>query len=408
MSPTFRLRVVQLHRWVGLTVGLVIVMIAVTGAGIVFRPQLDPLLDKELTRVAACGKRQDLDRLVQTARAVHPGGRIEDVRLSSDPEDSVRVSFEDKQTVYLDPCSDDVLGVQNRYGGLFGTLDMLHRFRFIDNGKPVAGSFVLVFALIGIIGGLVIWWPRTMRALKASSKYNPRLSGRASTLNLHNVVGLYVSLVILTSTLTAMPIAFKWVRNGINSIVGSAPNPPAPKSKLLSAGQSRLGAEELWQRAQALMPGYTEATILYPLAPNDSMGYEFLERNAPHPEAHSRVYLDAYSGAPLLVSHYADNSLGDKIYYWDLAIHTGLVGGFLVQLLLGVGHWGYRCWPILDLAAISAANAARRLPVGLRCGWPRLRWKPRRSVVLSWPILREGTCRLLVPGRTLTCIFRKD
>jgi uncharacterized iron-regulated membrane protein len=340
MGPMFRVRIVQLHRWVGLSAGLVIVMMAVTGAGIMFRPQLDPLLNRELLRVAGCSKRQDLERLIRAAQAVHPGVRVSSVLLSSEPEASVPVSFDDRETVYLNPCSDDVLGVQNHFGGLFGTLDMLHRFRFVDNGKLIAGSCVLVFALIGIIGGVLIWWPRTRRAFKSSIKYNPRLSGRAGTLNLHTVVGLYVSLLILTSALTGMPIAFKWVRDGINSIVGSVPAAPAPKSKPLSAGQSRLGAEELWQRAQALIPHETEATMRYPLAPNDPVEFDFLESGAPHTEAHSYVYLDAYSGAPLLVTHYADNSLGDKVYGWDLAIHTGIVGGFLWQLLLCVGALG--------------------------------------------------------------------
>jgi vanillate O-demethylase ferredoxin subunit len=151
---------------------------------------------------------------------------------------------------------------------------------------------------------------------------------------------LYVSLVILTSALTGMPIAFKWVRNGINLIVGSVPAAPVPKSKPLSAGQSRLGAEELWRRAQALIPDETEAIMRYPLAPKDPVEFDFLESGAPHPEAHSYVYLDAYSGDALRVTHYADNSLGDKIYGWDVAIHTGLVGGFLVQLLLCVGALG--------------------------------------------------------------------
>lgn len=73
MRATIRKRILPLHRWAGLTVGLVVVWMAITGAGMVFRTQLAPVLKPELLVVEFCNVRLPLDALADKARATHPG-----------------------------------------------------------------------------------------------------------------------------------------------------------------------------------------------------------------------------------------------------------------------------------------------------------------------------------------------
>ena len=43
-----------IHRWIALTLGIVVLASAVTGAGMAFRKQLDPLVYQRMLQAPAC------------------------------------------------------------------------------------------------------------------------------------------------------------------------------------------------------------------------------------------------------------------------------------------------------------------------------------------------------------------
>src|ERR1700730_345325 len=115
MNLTFRKIVLQCHRWAGLSVGLVMVLIGVTGAAIVFRPQLEPVLNQTLLTVPACTGRVALDTLAANASAARPGATLDYVRLLAGDDGAARipaaqVRFTDQTFAYLNPCTGAVLG----------------------------------------------------------------------------------------------------------------------------------------------------------------------------------------------------------------------------------------------------------------------------------------------------------
>ena len=57
MSPKLRKTVLVVHRWTGMTVGLVFLMLAVTAAVIIVRPQLEPLTAAPLFATSHCAAR---------------------------------------------------------------------------------------------------------------------------------------------------------------------------------------------------------------------------------------------------------------------------------------------------------------------------------------------------------------
>jgi vanillate O-demethylase ferredoxin subunit len=334
MSSTFRKHLTTIHTWTGLTAGLVIVLLAVTGAAMVLRPQLDDIVNRDLLVVPQCKERLPLDALIAKAVGAHGPGKLRSVEIEADAEASTAFQFADRDNVYVDPCSGAVLGVQNQYGGFFGFNDYLHRFRFMEGGRQTAGWFNVAFVLLLTVGGLVIWWPRTRLALKSALRFNPRLPGSAKTLSLHKVVGLYTSLLVLLITITGIPISFVPVRDAIYAAAGGPPNESAPRSKP-AAGAARLPMETLWQRAQAAVPNHEWMSLRFPDKPADAVQVEVREHGAPHVNAKSQLYLDAYSGDTLALRKYAtDISLGRKIYLYIIALHAGLVGGLAYQLAL--------------------------------------------------------------------------
>ena len=222
MSPAFRKTVLAFHRWTGLTVGLVFVMLAVTAGILVFRPQLEPAVSPELFTGSACATPAPLDTAIASAVAAHPGGKLDDVRLRP-AGDPAQVRFLDRTTIHVDPCTARVLGESHKWSGAFGFPEMLHRFRFIEGeaGPLLDGSITAAVLVLLLVGGIVVWWPATRMAMRGAFKFRPHLKGIAFTLNLHNVTGIYTAIVLLITAVTAMPISFTAVRESLYSLTSS-------------------------------------------------------------------------------------------------------------------------------------------------------------------------------------------
>jgi vanillate O-demethylase ferredoxin subunit len=334
MNSSLRNNLLLLHRWSGLTFGIVIVFLAVTASLFVLRPSLEHLVEGELHTVPACTQRLQLDTLATLARAVHPEGKLHSIEVSAATDSSTAVKFTDKDFVYLDPCTGAVLGTQNEYGGVMGVADSLHRFRFMENGRLVAGWSNVVFLVLLIAGGIFLWWPRKGQRVGSAFRFNPRLPGSARTINLHKVVGIYSSLVLLGIALTAVPISFVPVQDLFYAATGTHRLPPPPKSQAVP-GAKRLSMEQFWQNSKLALPNQEWVSIRYPVKPADPVTFEVLEKGTPHELAKSYLYLDAYTGATTRLVHWAtDLPLGRKIYVYCIVLHAGLVGGLPYQIAL--------------------------------------------------------------------------
>src|SRR5690348_13132470 len=152
MRVLIRNVVLPVHRWTSLSVGLVVLWMALTGLGLLFKAQLDPALDRSLETVSDCHAPQPLDRLVARARLAHPEGTLRLIAVEGSASRSAWVRFANGDTVYLDPCSGRVVGELNKYRGVFGSLEYLHRLEFLSAGDHiVAGAVALLFALVIVI-----------------------------------------------------------------------------------------------------------------------------------------------------------------------------------------------------------------------------------------------------------------
>jgi ferredoxin-NADP reductase len=364
----WRTLVLQAHRWTGLTVGLVLVFVAITGILLAYRPALESVVNRDLVTVPACSERVTMDQVAASARAFHPAGDLDYIRILSPepgaariPALQVRISQHDsfQDDVYVNPCTGGVLGQRDRFGGVLGTIESLHRFRFVEGGSLVTGTTALAFAILLAGGGLYMWWPRRLRALKTAATFNPRLTGRDRTLNRHKVIGVYVSLIVLSSALTGLPLSFNWYRDGIYAVTGSKAAKP-PKVTHAAAAKP-LPMETFWRHVQALVPDPAETLIHFPSPekPNKALDIFAIARDAPHGFARSMVYLDPYTDKVIKFIPYEKASLGHKLYFWMLSWHMGLVGGqaghVIVPFLLLFGALG-----VPYLAYTGATSYIRR------------------------------------------------
>lgn len=361
MKPAFRSLLLQVHRYSGLTIGLVILLMAVTGVSIVYRPELEPKLSPDLLTVPTCTGRVPLDTMVTNAAASRPSATLDYIRIIAGKTEAPRmpsamVRFTDQHFVYVNPCTGAVLGDRARYGGLLGTIEQIHRFRFMKNGSLITGTSALLFCFLLIGGGLVLWWPRTRNGWRHAFTLRSGAGRTVSSFHLHRVAGVCASAILLSMVLSGLPQAFDWYAHGVYAIVGSPAPAKPPKSTVPTSGATRLALESFWRTAQMLSPQPQDALLHIPQQARAPVDMYLIDRDAPHPNARTMLFMDAYTGKVLRFTPYVQSSLGHKLYFWMLSWHTGLVGGLLGKLLL---MFGALCVPVLAYTGIR--NYVRRL-----------------------------------------------
>ncbi len=334
MKPAVRKPILTLHAWVGLIGGVVLLVVALSGAVLVFRPQLERRMDPDRFIVPAGSVRLPIDQLTARARAVHPAGELESVRFYGDPTMPLLVLFSTKEYVHLNPYTGAVLGTRKRYGEGFGWVEGLHKYLTLDPaiGENVNGSLAFVFAGL-MLTGVVLWWPATRRALKAGLTLNRKLSGRPWNLNLHKTSGAYAAAILLFSALSGIPIAFDSTRAVLNFITGSGNQlPPSPRP---ASAAPFVGFDAVESQIAALMPHARETYIALPKS--GLVTSYAIAADAPHPNARSYVWTDAATGHVVRYLAYAQATRGYRLYSWLLSLHTGVAGGWTVKLLLLFG-----------------------------------------------------------------------
>jgi uncharacterized iron-regulated membrane protein len=368
MKPNVRTPLLAAHLWTGLIAGVVLIVVALSGALLVFRPTFERASDPARFIVTPGPARLAPDELVARALPANASSELESIRFYGDATAPFLVYFKDKRYVHLNPYTGEVLGIRARYGEGFGWIEGLHKYLAFppsDLGEKVNGSFSLVFIAI-IASGFVLWWPATRRALKAALTLNPKLTGRPWNLNLHKALGAYAGLVLLASAFTGLPIAFDFVKAALYPLTNSV-KPVLPKATS-PADAPYVGFTAIGREVGRLMPGARETYI--PLPKNGLVAAYAIAADAPHAVARSYAYFDGGSAKLLRHTPYAQAAGGFRLYYWMMAFHLGYVGGWPVKIILLLGVLAVPVLAYTGAASYLRRKFRSRAPVVPRAAAP--------------------------------------
>lgn len=220
-----------LHLVAGLLAGIVIAVMAFTGAALAFEKEIVAWAERDVARVTvpANGERLSLDELQQRVRTANPEARANGITVKRDQAAAVLFSAGREGGSYADPYTGAVSAqgaVKTR--AFMHTMTDLHRFLGAHGestrpvGKAVTGACNLAFLFLGV-SGLYLWWPRSWswRGFKAIAVVNLKASGKARDWNWHNAIGLWCAPVLIVLTLTALPISYRWAGNLIFTLTGT-------------------------------------------------------------------------------------------------------------------------------------------------------------------------------------------
>jgi uncharacterized iron-regulated membrane protein len=262
MSPTaVRLRSLwfQLHKWLGITLAILVIPISLTGAALVWHDWLDEQINPQRFPAAGGAALPTSTYVRNAARLAEPGERVSAIRLPAEVgavqvtlikplPDNIRRA---RATVWMDPKTGEPIERAGSREGVLSVLHVLHGSLMVPGmGRKVVG-WVGVAMLLSSLTGLWLWWP-----LKGSLRRGLRWNRRPDlNSNLHFQAGFWISLPLAVLSATGVWISFPAVFSGV-------PGGP-PGAGPLSLERTNLTPEQATAAAQALASG-SAASISWP------------------------------------------------------------------------------------------------------------------------------------------------
>lgn len=205
-------KLMRFHLWLGMLLALPLMLLSITGALLVFGPEIQAQLQPDEWYTTTKGEPLPIEELLIRFEQQQPNIKVN--VISADQPEGFAWRFwlgGGHGTANVDPVSGEVIKLYNNNQTLMGYVRQIHRWLLVPAGdaRPWARHLVSVVTLIFIIQivmGIWMWAipPRRFQRLKISFKSRRRrIMSR-----LHSLTGLAFAGVLLLVAFTG--IAFNW------------------------------------------------------------------------------------------------------------------------------------------------------------------------------------------------------
>ncbi|MFD0589694.1 PepSY-associated TM helix domain-containing protein [Paenibacillus sp. GCM10027627] len=351
------------HFYAGLVFAPMLIMLSITGAIYLFKPYLEPMMDKELHFVKAGDSEIAPSLQLKAVKDLYPEASISNFtdRPERDRATEIKVSKDGVgYTVFVDPYTGKVLGELQNDKRLMEIIVLLH-------GEVMAGEIgdnivelSASWAIILLITGLYLYWPRNKASFLSLFRVRIRQGKRLFWRDLHASTGFWMTVFILFLILTGLPWASSFGER-LNTVVEAAKLSNAPANLWSGGGAESVQlakdvAETSWAAENIhlpesvyansgmlpieniaqfaananIQPGYTVAM------PKDEKGIYLITLSgwaANSVNEYAVVAVDQYSGKSLMDYRWKDYSTFDKMIETGIALHEGRQFGWPNMLL---------------------------------------------------------------------------
>ncbi|WP_353631824.1 sulfite reductase flavoprotein subunit alpha [Pseudomonas canadensis] len=332
----------QLHWFFGITAGLVLALMGITGAAVSFQDEILRALNPSVLTVE---KREagvlPPAELVRKLEATE-GQTVAMLFVESESGNAARVFFTPPpgerrgQLRYFDPYTGDYMGdVVGQE--VFGFLLQFHRFLVMgDTGRNITGACTLILVFF-CLSGMYLRWPRQVASWRAWLTLDWRKKGRAFNWDLHSVFGTWCLLAYLLSALTGLYWSYDWYSQGLTKLLSDAPQNervrkrgPAPEGPAPVANYDAIWSS-IYSNAG---PGLSAYNIRMPAVAGQPATVYYLLDDSPHDRALNQINLDPATGEVKSHDRYASKTFGSQLLTSVYALHTGSYFGLAGRIIL--------------------------------------------------------------------------
>lgn len=331
-----------LHRWLGLTLGLVLVLAGLSGSLLVFHYEIDGALNPQLFRNrAACAVPLDVDGAVAALRRTWPTAKVSFVTMPEHDGASYGLLFNAAgagvNEAMLDSCSGALLGSRDRDAIAFDRphlMPLLQRWHFTllqgKAGRAALGYLGLAWAAL-VLAGLVLAWPsRRSGAAGWKRALSVRLDHNAyrGHHDLHRSAGLLAAVPLLIAALTGFYNGLPELTRGVVGQVAEV------ASEHRSIARPALGQGETaisWEQARAVAARHIGAgaqLVALSRLPERGLFQARLRRADDWQRTGTlRLFIDIRNGALVETVNPLSSNGGDRFLAALFPLHSGQFGG---------------------------------------------------------------------------------
>lgn len=293
----------QVHLWTGVILAAYVIVVGITGAALMFRPEMQASTYPRFFEVDGGNDTAPTALIIQAFEAAYPGAVLVGIDYPTARRESLLAYLTDDTgliTAFADPGSAEILGelpsaswitwLQNLHINLLGG----------PTGLLVNGLGALGLALLCLTGPL-IWWPGTGR-WRAALRVDLRRGWRRAVWELHGAAGAWTVVLLLMWAVTGAEFAFPAPFRAVVDAWLPVTTGTAPQSGAEGAGAPPALAT-LVARAHLAVPGARLGRVVTPTG--------------------------ARAPLQILMAH---EDHGDVVLTWMGRLHTGAFGGVPVKL----------------------------------------------------------------------------
>lgn len=366
----------NIHLWLSVPFGILITLICFSGAALVFEKEVMELCHRELYFVKKVEAAPlPMEQLMTKVAATLPDSvSVTGVNISSDPERAYQVTLSKprRASMYVDQYTGEIMGKYER-APFFNFMFRMHRW-LLDSmkqdggifwGKMIVGTSTLMFVFV-LISGIVVWWPRTRKALKNSLKIVANKGWRRFWYDLHVAGGMYALVFLLAMALTGLTWSFQWYRTGFYKTFGVEVQPSMGHGNAAANATAKGGKREESPEGRSGRPGnrgekpegrgehsesregrkrspYTNWQQIYEQLAEANPDYKLISvsdgsASVALPRFGNQRGTDRYkfnprNGEITETTLYKDLDNSGKIRGWIYSVHVGSWGGMLTRIL---------------------------------------------------------------------------
>lgn len=219
-----------IHLWLSIPSGVLIFIVCLTGAILTFEEEILHLQHPyrfAITVVSENATPLTIGELMpRIASSLNEGEVVSNIRIYDSVNQPYLVSLEGKkgEQLFFNPYTGELIERVTYSSTFFGKSMLLHRWLMLTGknmkaGKLIIGTSTIALTII-ILSGIVIWLPKKKKHLKEGFKI--KFSKNRFLLDLHKVLGIYSSLLLLIMALTGLMWSFPVYKNAVSKLFNAS------------------------------------------------------------------------------------------------------------------------------------------------------------------------------------------
>ncbi|MCH7329779.1 PepSY domain-containing protein [Acinetobacter modestus] len=336
----------QIHWFLGITAGLILSLMGVTGAIYSYDQQILKWLNQDSYVVeAAQTPKLSPAQLYQHFNQQQPEIEINSITIAADPTASSTVNIKKEgarrgYNMMVNPYTAEVLpDIKGRDTLQF--IQRLHRnLTAGEFGAQITGASTLMLIFF-VLSGIYLRFPKK-HSIKQWFFIKPKLKGRNFIWDLHAVVGTWVIVFYLLFACTGLYWSYDWWRAGMFKVMGveqpqrNQQNNERGKDKQPKLTNAQLNTilMQTWTGVNAQIGReYSSLTLNIPKNADAKVELSFVDAIPQHERARNQAIYNYQDNKFEKFELYEDKKLNEKIMSSMLPVHRGSFFGSTYQFI---------------------------------------------------------------------------